>query len=75
MKLFVERVSHWYETNRELPPCPGAVQDGTELTWFGGYKWYMDFETLEQLMAFVEKEGKIIIEDDKTICIYDDYYE
>lgn len=76
MKFEVKRASHsWPLTDK--PPCEGAVKDGEE--------WFIEIPTLEDLMAFEDLHGSIVISksvdmmlgrnDVRSILIYDNYIE
>ncbi len=64
MKFDISRVSHC--TSRDKKPCEGAVKEGDS--------WVINIETLDELMAFIEREGDIVL-DTISITIYDDYME
>lgn len=80
MKFKVERTS---SRSMELKPCKEAYEGN--ILWIGNDKyikcWYVDINSLQELLDFAEKYGDIIIgtsyEYGKTpmIEIYDDYRE
>lgn len=80
MKFKVERTSMRY---RELKPCEEAYEGN--ILWIGSDKyikcWYVDINSLQELLDFEKKYGDIIITtslfDNKTpvIEIYDYYRE
>jgi hypothetical protein len=84
VQFLVSRVSHKYK-HPAPSPCEGAYagevmeekwQRPPELTKV----WFIDIASLEELAAFIAKEGRIIIDegDDnqhKEIIIYDGYIE
>lgn len=64
MKFKVTRTSALINNGK---PCDEAVVDGK-------YEYSVIINTLEELMAFIEKYGMIVLDEDK-IEIYDDYRE
>ena len=65
MKFEITRASHWSKTK----PCKEAVkEDG---------KWMIEINSLEELMALIEKYDEFIIysSEPPSIMIYDDYIE
>ena len=79
MKFIVDRTS-FCGKSEDTCPCEGAIQE----TINNINKWTIEFKTLDELIAFQEKEGTIIINDEysyseqswhKVIEIYDDYRE
>jgi len=74
MRFFIDRASE----ERKNSPCKGAIKckkmNSVQI-------WSIGINTLEELMALVEKEDRLIIEkrekvgDFHKISIYDDYVE
>ena len=75
-EFFIERAS---AKDDRIAPCEGAflARDLSEDLF--GPIWKIRFETLEELMAFISREGQIVIgpdfNEDLSITIYDDYLE
>ena len=71
-EFFIDRASEMRHDYALEKPCKEAFRDeGTE-------DWKVRFETLEDLMAFVSREGSIVLGEDNgrhTITIYDWYLE
>lgn len=67
MKYKVTRTSEWDD---RVQPCEGVVRvkvgDSTE--------WQIEINTLEELTAFIEKNGKVVL-GNGWMEIYDDYRE
>ena len=38
-------------------PCPGAVRGPESAAWPGEYEWYVDLNSLEELLAFLDRNG------------------
>lgn len=75
MKFRIDRVSNMgFGGNSDEEPTEGAYQEEDV--------WYIDIDSLSELMELENKEGSIIIQDNyewqeegKTILIYDGYIE
>jgi hypothetical protein len=39
------------------PPCPGAVRGPESPAWPGEYQWFVELATLEELLAFLDRNG------------------
>ena len=63
MRYKVTRTSDWADAEK---PCEEAVPIGD--------KWYVDINSLEDLMAFIGRHGKVVVRSN-WIEIYDDYRE
>ncbi len=55
MKFLVSRTSQG--TVSKGPPCKGAVRGPAAPAWPGEYQWVLELNTLEELLAFLEKNG------------------
>lgn len=55
-------------------PCPEAVINKDSIDAMGRDKWLIEIATLEDFMAFIGREGRVILDED-TIIIYDSYIE
>ena len=86
MKFLVTRASS-YGINEDNPPCAGVTWEGESLY---GKEFSIEITSLEQLIQFVNRQGKIVIypapsQDEilkypngrkhAEICIYDTYIE
>jgi hypothetical protein len=38
-------------------PCAGAVRGPESAAWPGEYEWHIDLNSLEELLAFLERNG------------------
>ena len=71
MKFIVTRTSDWDDSS----PCPEAtLRTEKEKDGPCDYKWGVKINTLKELLAFVEKHGKVVFEGNH-IEIYDYYRE
>ena len=71
MKFKVSRTSVWDDT----PPCEEChAEYFLEANESYDKQWFINFETLEELMAFVKKYGECVIRTG-YIEIYDDWRE
>lgn len=70
MKFIVTRTSQWDNEK----PCENAKLDN-EVNLWGDKQWYIEINTIEELMAFKREVGVPIIIRDNSIEIYDDYRE
>ena len=74
MKFEVFRSSNILPTLTDKPPCEGAtLVSDVQFPY-----WTIEIESLEALIAFCEKNGKVVIEPDKplpTLEIYDTWRE
>ena len=79
----IERASNWGD-GVDKPPCDKAYK--TEITLTNGWNetktvkiYVVNIDTLEELMQFVEREGKIVVYPARNatpqISIYDDWIE
>jgi hypothetical protein len=41
----------------EHPPCRGAVRGPESAAWPGQYPWFLDLDTLDDLVAFLDANG------------------
>jgi hypothetical protein len=64
--IFTIKRASWAVRREKKPPCKKAVK--------GGSDWYIEINSLEDLMQLIDKEGEIII-DENRIIIYDYYNE
>jgi hypothetical protein len=55
MKFLVGRTSQGV-VSRE-PPCPGAIRGAESAAWPGEYEWYVELNTLDDLMRFLHDNG------------------
>ncbi len=68
-RFSVTRASHFRDDGA---PCVGAIP-GEER---GSYRqWFVEIGSLTDLVLFIKREGKIILDYDLSITIYDDYVE
>ena len=64
----VDRASSRSWIRPEKPPCAGAVMDAG--------KWFVELADLPALLAFVASVGSdVIVGEDESLLIYDDYVE
>lgn len=70
MKFIVTRTSQWDDEK----PCENAKLDN-EVDLFGNKQWYIEINTIEELMAFKREVGVSIIIGSNSIEIYDGYRE
>ncbi len=38
-------------------PCPGAIRGPEAAAWPGEYQWFVELDTLEELVRFLEENG------------------
>lgn len=62
-------------SNLTKKPCKDAFGGTLHEGGHDTKVWHVEFQTLEELAAFVEREGSIIVHQDRTITIYDDMVE
>jgi hypothetical protein len=55
MKFLVSRTSQG-EVSKQ-PPCPGAVRGPEAPAWPGEYQWFVELDSLDGLVAFLEANG------------------
>jgi len=55
MKFLVSRSSEGAVSQK--PPCKGAARGAESVLWPGEYDWTIEINTLEDLMAFLQKNG------------------
>ncbi len=55
MKFMVNRASQG--STSKQPPCKGAVRGPEIPTWPGEYEWFIEMNTMEELVAFLEQNG------------------
>lgn len=70
MKFIVTRTSQWDNEK----PCENAKLDN-EVNLWGDKQWYIEINTIEELMAFKQEVGFAIIIGNNSIEIYDGYRE
>ena len=39
------------------PPCPGAVRGPEAAAWPGEYQWFLDLDTLDDLVRLLDESG------------------
>ena len=74
MRFKITRTSGWYNN----PPCKEAYTLPEEYDPRAWYQtWYIDINSLDELIKFVDKYGEIVVstENDPYIEIYDTYRE
>lgn len=54
-------------------PCTDAFQDGNDD--YGNVRWAIEIDTLADLRELIKEVGKIVIDKENSILIYDDYIE
>ena len=64
MIFTISRASDWRKNKSS--PCKKAFKENNQ--------WFIEFDTLEELINFTKEEGEIIM-DSSQITIYDDYVE
>lgn len=69
MKFTVTRTSQWDNEK----PCERAKFDEVDI--WGDKRWYIEINTIEELMAFKREVGVPIIIGSDSIEIYDGYRE
>jgi len=74
MKFEITRISDSLSNKK---PCEGAYSEPVKGDWLGRKnQWFIDFNSLEELLKFIEKEGHIVVSNyGPAIEIYDDYRE
>jgi hypothetical protein len=55
MRYLVSRSSQG-ESSKE-PPCAGAIRGEPSPAWPGETRWYVELNSLEDLMAFLDENG------------------
>jgi hypothetical protein len=55
MKFLVSRSSEGFLSKD--PPCPEAVRGPEAPAFPGEYSWFLELETLEDLVAFLDENG------------------
>jgi hypothetical protein len=55
MRFLVNRASQGAVSKH--PPCPGAVRGPEATAWPGEYSWYIDLNSLEELVSFLDDNG------------------
>jgi hypothetical protein len=55
MKFYVSRASQGAVSKK--PPCKGAVRGPEAAAWPGEYEWFVELNSLEELMALLEQTG------------------
>jgi len=55
MRFLVARASQGVVSR--TPPCPGAIRGQEAKAWPGEYQWFIELDTLEDLMRFLEESG------------------
>ncbi len=77
MKFLLTRTSEGAVSIR--PPCKGAERGPESAAWPGEYQWFIELDTLEELVSLLEKNGGALglfsaeeDEDHPVIEIFDD---
>lgn len=77
--MFEFLITRASDESKNIRPCKEAFYAGKSSLTLSGHAWKIRFETLEELLAFISREGSIVIGevDDGIfqIIIYDDYIE
>jgi hypothetical protein len=55
MKFLITRASQGATSPK--PPCTGAVRGPESPAWPGEYQWFLELDSLEGLLAFLEDNG------------------
>jgi hypothetical protein len=55
MRFLVHRTSQGVVSR--TPPCRGAVRGPEAAAWPGEYPWYIELNSLEELLAFLDENG------------------
>jgi hypothetical protein len=55
MRFLVSRASEGAVS--KAPPCKKAVRGPEATAWPGEYQWFVELNTLEELLAFLEETG------------------
>ncbi len=55
MRFLVSRTSQGAVSKD--PPCPGAIRGPEARAWPGEYQWFIELNTLEDLMRFLDQNG------------------
>jgi hypothetical protein len=55
MKFLVSRASQGAVSKH--PPCKGAVRGPEATAWPGEYLWFLEVDSLQHLMAFLDENG------------------
>jgi hypothetical protein len=55
MRFLISRSSKGIVSKRS--PCPGAIRGPESAAWPGEYQWFLDLDTLEDLVALLERTG------------------
>ena len=80
----VEEITNTYKMEKDLSYYEGYffnvrtfTENGVKMIELTDKKlrWYLEINSLEELMDFQKKEGSSVILSDNTIEIYDDYRE
>src|SRR3954452_5685512 len=58
MKFLVSRASQGAVSKG--PPCQGAVRGPEASAWPGEYQWFIELSTLEDLLAFLDGNGRAL---------------
>ena len=72
MKFEIERASNC-GFGSEIPPVKNAYKE-QDKKHSHIYHWYIDINSLEELMKLIDDESEIVVNKNKII-IYDDYLE
>jgi len=77
MKFQVSRASEG--TVSKAPPCKDAIRGPEAAAWPGEYQWFVELNSLDELMTFLEQTGGGLGlfspeegEDNPSIEIFDD---
>ena len=55
MRFLVNRASQGSVSSER--PCPGAVRGPESAAWPGEYQWFLDLDSLEEMLSFLERSG------------------
>ena len=55
MRFLISRASAGVVS--KAPPCAGAVRGPESAAWPGEYQWFLDLNSLEELLALLERTG------------------
>ena len=72
MKFKVERTSDIWNDKQ---PCPEAIRETIGAYDVPTIDWFVNIDTLEELVAFAKEHGPELVFEDGRIEIYDTYRE
>jgi hypothetical protein len=55
MRFLISRASEGIVSKHS--PCPGAIRGPESAAWPGEYQWFLDLNTLEDLVGLLERTG------------------